>query len=338
MQLSGRRRAADVHDDATIDNHHGVDDHHHDAAEVHLAGGRHEGPGRRRVAATASCFRSSASGVVDTPCSNQTAATGTPILGANVVIDPGHGGNEPGAVGPTGLIEKDVNFDVSQDVKQQLEAEGAKVVLTRTGRLQHDDQDPRRDRGRSAPAGLHLDPPQRRAGRTVGRSRQRELLPNRQPRLEATGRPVVGGDHRGVLAAQDCVGGRHRPRRQVPAEHVGRRLLRHPPARSGHHHRAVGSGLHLESAGGTTPPRPRLPPRGSNGHHQGDHSLPRDARPGLRLRRRPIRGRSRPVVAAAPKAAPTRRCKSATARARSRAARGTALRPSARAGWRRRRR
>ena len=71
-------------------------------------------------------------GIVDTPCSNQTAASGTPILGANVVIDPGHGGNEPGAVGPTGLIEKDVNFAVSQDVKQQLEAEGANVVLTRT--------------------------------------------------------------------------------------------------------------------------------------------------------------------------------------------------------------
>jgi N-acetylmuramoyl-L-alanine amidase len=35
-------------------------------------------------------------------------------------------------VGPTGLVEKDVNFDVSNDVKQQLEAEGAKVVLTRT--------------------------------------------------------------------------------------------------------------------------------------------------------------------------------------------------------------
>ena len=71
-------------------------------------------------------------GVVDTPCSNQAPADGTPILGANVVIDPGHGGNESGAVGPTGLIEKDVNFDVSKDVKQLLEAEGAKVVLTRT--------------------------------------------------------------------------------------------------------------------------------------------------------------------------------------------------------------
>lgn len=71
-------------------------------------------------------------GVADTPCSNQTKPTGTPIAGANVVLDPGHGGNEPGAVGPTGLIEKDVNFAVVQDVKQQLEAEGAQVVLTRT--------------------------------------------------------------------------------------------------------------------------------------------------------------------------------------------------------------
>ena len=71
-------------------------------------------------------------GVQDTPCSNQTSADGESILGANVVIDPGHGGNEPGAVGPTGLVEKDVNFAVAQDVKSQLEAQGAVVVLTRT--------------------------------------------------------------------------------------------------------------------------------------------------------------------------------------------------------------
>jgi N-acetylmuramoyl-L-alanine amidase len=74
-----------------------------------------------------------ADGVVDTPCSNHAAPDGTPILGANVVLDPGHGGNESGAVGPSGLTEKEVNFDIAQDVKQQLEAEGATVVLTRTG-------------------------------------------------------------------------------------------------------------------------------------------------------------------------------------------------------------
>jgi N-acetylmuramoyl-L-alanine amidase len=69
---------------------------------------------------------------VDTPCSNHATLTGTPISGANVVLDPGHGGNESGAVGPGGLVEKDVNFDVTQDVQQLLEAQGATVVLTRS--------------------------------------------------------------------------------------------------------------------------------------------------------------------------------------------------------------
>jgi N-acetylmuramoyl-L-alanine amidase len=70
---------------------------------------------------------------VDTPCSNHADVTGTPISGANVVLDPGHGGNETGAVGPSGLLEKDVNFGVTQEVKQSLEQQGASVVLTRTG-------------------------------------------------------------------------------------------------------------------------------------------------------------------------------------------------------------
>jgi N-acetylmuramoyl-L-alanine amidase len=70
---------------------------------------------------------------VDTPCSNHANVGGTPISGANVVLDPGHGGNETGAIGPTGLLEKDVNFSVAQDVQQQLEAQGATVVLSRTG-------------------------------------------------------------------------------------------------------------------------------------------------------------------------------------------------------------
>jgi len=71
-------------------------------------------------------------GIAHSPCDREVPPAGTPILGANVVIDPGHGGKEPGAVGPTGLVEKDVNFTISDDVKQQLEAEGAAVVLTRT--------------------------------------------------------------------------------------------------------------------------------------------------------------------------------------------------------------
>ena len=58
---------------------------------------------------------------------------GTPLTGANVVLDPGHGGDEPGAVGPAGTTEKAVNLAIAQEAQRQLEASGATVVLTRTG-------------------------------------------------------------------------------------------------------------------------------------------------------------------------------------------------------------
>lgn len=67
-----------------------------------------------------------------TPCSNQATVTGQPLVGAHVVLDPGHGGSEPGAVGPTGLTEKQVNLDIAQRTATLLEAQGATVVLTRT--------------------------------------------------------------------------------------------------------------------------------------------------------------------------------------------------------------
>ena len=71
--------------------------------------------------------------VGSSPCGATVTVTGTPIAGANVVLDPGHGGNETGAVGPAGTTEKAVNLAVAQDVQRDLEARGAKVVLTRTG-------------------------------------------------------------------------------------------------------------------------------------------------------------------------------------------------------------
>jgi len=46
-------------------------------------------------------------------------------------IDPGHGGRDPGAVGPTGLREKDVNLAVALLVKQALERHEIEVVMTR---------------------------------------------------------------------------------------------------------------------------------------------------------------------------------------------------------------
>jgi N-acetylmuramoyl-L-alanine amidase len=73
-----------------------------------------------------------ADGRVMTPCGNPGQVGGTPLYGAQVVLDPGHGGDEPGAVGPAGLKEKDVNLAVAQETQRILEATGATVVLTRT--------------------------------------------------------------------------------------------------------------------------------------------------------------------------------------------------------------
>jgi N-acetylmuramoyl-L-alanine amidase len=40
---------------------------------------------------------------VQTPCDGRAVVTGFPLAGAHVVLDPGHGGDEPGAIGPNGL-------------------------------------------------------------------------------------------------------------------------------------------------------------------------------------------------------------------------------------------
>lgn len=50
-----------------------------------------------------------------------------------IVLDPGHGGSDAGAVGPGGTREKTVTLAVAGDVKALLEKAGAKVYLTRTG-------------------------------------------------------------------------------------------------------------------------------------------------------------------------------------------------------------
>ncbi|NCO74791.1 MAG: N-acetylmuramoyl-L-alanine amidase [Cyanobacteria bacterium] len=51
--------------------------------------------------------------------------------GVTILLDPGHGGDELGALGATGFPEKDVNLKVSQLLAQQLKSRGAKVYLTR---------------------------------------------------------------------------------------------------------------------------------------------------------------------------------------------------------------
>lgn len=61
----------------------------------------------------------------------------TPVLSyavANrvVVIDPGHGGIDPGAVGHKGLVEKQVNLAIASKLQQYIAGAGGMVVMTRT--------------------------------------------------------------------------------------------------------------------------------------------------------------------------------------------------------------
>ncbi len=61
------------------------------------------------------------------------SAAAAPVSKARtvIVLDPGHGGVESGAIGPSGLQEKDLTLDLARRLKSLLERQGATVVLTR---------------------------------------------------------------------------------------------------------------------------------------------------------------------------------------------------------------
>lgn len=48
-----------------------------------------------------------------------------------IVLDPGHGGSDPGAIGLKGTQEKMITLAVAKNVKAHLENKGAKVIMTR---------------------------------------------------------------------------------------------------------------------------------------------------------------------------------------------------------------
>lgn len=53
------------------------------------------------------------------------------LAGKTIMIDPGHGGPDPGAIGPTPTYEKNNTLPIALDLETVLKQAGAKVILTR---------------------------------------------------------------------------------------------------------------------------------------------------------------------------------------------------------------
>ncbi|HHY91410.1 MAG TPA: N-acetylmuramoyl-L-alanine amidase CwlD [Clostridiales bacterium] len=53
------------------------------------------------------------------------------ILNKVIVIDPGHGGVDGGAVGKSGTVESHINLSIAQELRKLLEESGAYVIMTR---------------------------------------------------------------------------------------------------------------------------------------------------------------------------------------------------------------
>lgn len=58
-----------------------------------------------------------------------------------IIIDPGHGGFDPGKVGITGVHEKEINLRIALKLRDYLEQSGAYVIMTRTEDVDLDGDD-----------------------------------------------------------------------------------------------------------------------------------------------------------------------------------------------------
>ncbi len=86
------------------------------------------------VAPILGAFGAGAGHWVRTPCFGIAAVWGGEVVGrVDVVLDPGHGGEEQGAVAADGLQEKTVNAAVAARAAMALRARGFTVALTRSG-------------------------------------------------------------------------------------------------------------------------------------------------------------------------------------------------------------
>jgi N-acetylmuramoyl-L-alanine amidase len=67
-----------------------------------------------------------------TPPAPPPVPTPRPVPAHSVVLDAGHGGRDPGAIGVNGLYEKVVNLSVTVEVAHLLQQRGVRVTMTRT--------------------------------------------------------------------------------------------------------------------------------------------------------------------------------------------------------------
>ena len=101
---------------------------------------------------------------------------GSPV----VVVDAGHGGDDPGKVGINGALEKEINLQIAFYVKEYLEADGVHVVMTR-----------------NSDAGLY----QKESG-----NKKVEDLKNRLALIDAAGAALVVSIHQNSYTAESVHG------------------------------------------------------------------------------------------------------------------------------------
>ncbi len=74
--------------------------------------------------------------IMDTVFLNKTVMPERPVSYVRdiktIVIDAGHGGYDPGAIGKTGLREKNINLDIANRLAKILRDKGLKIIMTRT--------------------------------------------------------------------------------------------------------------------------------------------------------------------------------------------------------------
>lgn len=83
---------------------------------------------------TVGLFMLAESGVEQKPAPPEQQTQPEPQKGPvrTVIIDAGHGGEDGGAIGVTGLVEKELNLDLAKRLCTLLEADGVRVIMTRT--------------------------------------------------------------------------------------------------------------------------------------------------------------------------------------------------------------